>query len=335
MLQPGTERTPLHADAVAVADYYLDSHATQHLPTPPYEEGHLNIRATRPGQVRWGSLVPRGVSGLLVPVAVSSTHAGFSVIRMEPVWMALGAAAATAAHLAQATGASPEAVPVEALQAELARHDQRLAFFYDVPAGVPQPRPPVLRHQGLLRLLLRPPRRARQPLRGRRLAGSCPRSGSRPARRPRSRERGPQRRHSYGNGNGTGRVAGLRRRAAGPSLLRPAPAAAPPGHRGRLARVGRLRRHRLAAAPRRPPVGQRRGGPPGGQTAAPGPAHSRTWRRNRCGERRPPLSPPGAGKTAWAAGPTCRPCASSCATTSSRRSRDATEALPAPAGRAG
>lgn len=160
MLEPGTDHSPLHEDAVAVADYYLDSHAMQHLDVPPYEEGHLNIRATQPGQVRWGSLLPKDVTGLIVPVAVSSTHAGFSVIRMEPVWTSLGAAAATAAHLAQlmstasdAAGAdlnqapavpqsssiTPDAVPVEAIQAELARHDQRLAFFYDVPLDLHSP----------------------------------------------------------------------------------------------------------------------------------------------------------------------------------------------------
>jgi hypothetical protein len=137
LLEPGTERSPLHDDAIGVADYVIDTHPAQHVSQPPYEEGHLNLKASQPGQVRYGSLVPvdagGAVEGLLVPVAVSSTHVGFAVIRMEPVWMALGAAAGTAAHLALDTGTLPHVLPVETLQAALARRDHRLAFFHDVP----------------------------------------------------------------------------------------------------------------------------------------------------------------------------------------------------------
>jgi hypothetical protein len=143
LLEPGKERSPLHDDAVAVADYVIDSHSMQVTNTPPYEEGHLNVRSAVPGQVRFGSLVPVDadgeVGGLLVPVAVSSTHAGFSVIRMEPVWMALGAASATAAHLALERGRLPHELPVALLQAELARKDHRLAFFHDVPLELRSP----------------------------------------------------------------------------------------------------------------------------------------------------------------------------------------------------
>ena len=142
--EPGAERAPLHEDAVAVADYVLDSHATRYWPEAPYEEGHLNLSATHPGQVRYGSLVPvdaggAAVPGLLVPVALSSTHLGFAAIRMEPVWMALGAAAGAAAHLALAAGTLPDALPVDRLQAELARHDHRLGFFHDVPLDLHSP----------------------------------------------------------------------------------------------------------------------------------------------------------------------------------------------------
>jgi hypothetical protein len=142
--EPGAERAPLHADAIAVADYVLDSHAMRYWPEAPYEEGHLNLSATHPGQVRYGCLIPvdaggAAVAGLLVPVAVSATHLGFAAIRMEPVWMALGAAAGTAAHLALLADTLPDALPVERLQAELARHDHRLGFFHDVPLDAHRP----------------------------------------------------------------------------------------------------------------------------------------------------------------------------------------------------
>jgi hypothetical protein len=84
-------------------------------------------------------MLPQSVRGLLVPVAVSSTHAGFAVIRMEPVWMALGAAAATAAHLGASAGILPDALHVSHLQAALARRHHRLAFFHDVPLDAHHP----------------------------------------------------------------------------------------------------------------------------------------------------------------------------------------------------
>ncbi|MDH7571519.1 MAG: FAD-dependent oxidoreductase, partial [Armatimonadota bacterium] len=43
--------------------------------------------------------VPKGIDGLLVPVAVSATHIGLSTVRMEPTWMAMGQAAGTAAYI--------------------------------------------------------------------------------------------------------------------------------------------------------------------------------------------------------------------------------------------
>jgi hypothetical protein len=151
LLEPGHDRSPRHDDAVAVADYVIDSHPAHLTDTPPYEEGHLNVRATVPGQVRFGSLVPvdgSDVQGLLVPVALSSTHVGFAVIRMEPVWMALGAVAATAACLALDSGTLPHALPVTRLQAELARRDHRLAYFHDVPLELRSPGLQFLAAQG-------------------------------------------------------------------------------------------------------------------------------------------------------------------------------------------
>jgi hypothetical protein len=139
LLAPDAERSPLHEDAIAIADYSIDSHATARLAEPPYEEGHVNVSAAQPGQIPYGTMLPQSIRGLLVPVAVSSTHLGFAVIRMEPVWMALGAAAAVAAHLAATAGLSPDALPVPHLQAELARRGHRLAFFHDVPLDAHHP----------------------------------------------------------------------------------------------------------------------------------------------------------------------------------------------------
>jgi predicted nicotinamide N-methyase len=45
-------------------------------------------------------MVPKQVDNLILPVPVSGSHIGFSTIRMEPCWMALGQAAGVAASLA-------------------------------------------------------------------------------------------------------------------------------------------------------------------------------------------------------------------------------------------
>lgn len=138
-LAPGSERAPVHDDAVAVGDYHVDSHLVQRQqPGWPQIEGHVYLRAlSKPAHIPFGVMLPREVEGLLVPGALSATHLGFSVLRMEPPWMALGQAAGTAAHLALALDAPPAEVPVPELQRLLLEAGQVITFFYDVPGPDP------------------------------------------------------------------------------------------------------------------------------------------------------------------------------------------------------
>ena len=46
-------------------------------------------------------MLPRKLSNLLVPVALSSTHIAMSVLRMEPLWMTTGQVAGLAAAVAK------------------------------------------------------------------------------------------------------------------------------------------------------------------------------------------------------------------------------------------
>ena len=138
-LAPGSERTPSHEDAVAVGDYHVDSHVVQRQrPGWPQIEGHVYLRAlSKPAQIPFGVIVPERIRGLLVPGAMSATHLGFSVLRMEPPWMALGQAAGAAAHLALEMGVEAGDVPVAALQRMLLEAGQVISFFYDVPGPDP------------------------------------------------------------------------------------------------------------------------------------------------------------------------------------------------------
>lgn len=138
-LEPGKDRTPVHEDSVAVADYHVDSHIVHRAkPGWPQMEGHVYLRPiSKPAQVPFGIMLPEAVEGLLVPGAVSATHLGFSVLRMEPAWMALGQAAGTAARLALELGVLPSEVPVKLLQRRLIETGQVLTFFCDFPGPDP------------------------------------------------------------------------------------------------------------------------------------------------------------------------------------------------------
>jgi hypothetical protein len=61
-------------------------------------EGDFNFRPA-PFQIPYGVLVPLGFENLLASVAISASHVGFTGIRLEPTWTALGQAAGLAAHL--------------------------------------------------------------------------------------------------------------------------------------------------------------------------------------------------------------------------------------------
>ncbi|HWI61487.1 MAG TPA: FAD-dependent oxidoreductase [Symbiobacteriaceae bacterium] len=141
-LAPGLDQAPIHYDAVAMGDYHIDSHAVRKRePAGQNEalEGFMGLDwLTKTYQIPYGVMVPRQVDGLLVPVAVSATHQGFGTIRMEPVWMQLGFAAGTAAHLAIARGTSVRNLPVDQLQHELLQAGQRISYLKDVPWESPE-----------------------------------------------------------------------------------------------------------------------------------------------------------------------------------------------------
>ncbi len=71
---------------------------------------------TRPYEIPYRIMIPKRLDGVIVPVAASTTHVGFSSIRMEPTWMALGQAAGVAAHLSIQESVSPRKVPISELQ---------------------------------------------------------------------------------------------------------------------------------------------------------------------------------------------------------------------------
>lgn len=125
-------RPPLHLDSITASHYALDSHAVR-----KREEGRAHLDgffsySSQPYMVPYGVMLPKGVKGLLTPVPVSGTHIGFSTLRMEPCWMALGQAAGTAAALSSRKGVSPDELEVRLIQEQLIKDGAVLMYFRDI-----------------------------------------------------------------------------------------------------------------------------------------------------------------------------------------------------------
>ncbi len=89
-------------DPVGLAAYTMDSHhVRRHIELDGFvrNEGDVQVGGFSPYPIGYRAIVPRAdqCSNLLVPVCLSASHIAFGSIRMEPVFMALGQSAATAA----------------------------------------------------------------------------------------------------------------------------------------------------------------------------------------------------------------------------------------------
>lgn len=133
----GSHRPPVHSDSVTASHYHLDSHACRKRePNRIALEGFFSLKGTRPYTVPYGVIVPKKIDGLLTPVPVSATHIGFSTLRMEPCWMALGEAAGTAAAMCvEQPGSVPRNLDIVKLQRRLLKQGAVLIYFADIKPG--------------------------------------------------------------------------------------------------------------------------------------------------------------------------------------------------------
>jgi hypothetical protein len=106
---------------IGMGSYTMDSHNVQRYVTPEgyvQNEGDIGVKTKEPYQIAMGSVLPRQeeCSNLVVPICVSSSHIAFGSIRMEPVFMILGQAAATVACQAIDRGVAVQKVPYEVVR---------------------------------------------------------------------------------------------------------------------------------------------------------------------------------------------------------------------------
>lgn len=110
-------------DGIAMGAYALDSHVVQRVVVDGHveNEGNISIHGFDPYFIAYGSIIPKKdeITNLTVPVCVSSSHAAYGSIRMEPVFMGLGQAAGVAAYLAVKYDQSVQDINVKEIQKEL------------------------------------------------------------------------------------------------------------------------------------------------------------------------------------------------------------------------
>jgi len=131
----GGPRAKLNRDAIAIGDYSINSHGTHHLPDGSI--GGVLRQGGPPFQIPYGVLVPESVDGLLASVPISASHVGYSALRMEPAWTAMGQAAGLAAAYAVKNDLEVRDVPVRILQNILHGRGAFTIYTADVPAISP------------------------------------------------------------------------------------------------------------------------------------------------------------------------------------------------------
>lgn len=126
------QRPPVHATSITASHYALDSHAAR-----KRESGRAHLDGfisypTAVYTVPYGVIVPKEVDNLLLPVPVSGSHIGFSTLRMEPCWMALGQAAGAAASIAIDDRCGVQQVSIPKLQDRLLDEGATLFYYEDM-----------------------------------------------------------------------------------------------------------------------------------------------------------------------------------------------------------
>ena len=117
---------------IGMAAYNMDSHNVQrYIDAAGHvrNEGDVQVRVD-PYPIDYGAITPqaRHATNLLVPVALSASHIAYGSIRMEPVFMVLGQAAATAAAVAIDGGTTVQDVDYPRLRERLLADGQVLEW---------------------------------------------------------------------------------------------------------------------------------------------------------------------------------------------------------------
>ena len=118
-------------DGIATGSYGIDCHVVQMLrENDRLVPEHTRHVTNNNYDIPYRSLVPPDVENLLVPVCCSATHVAYCSLRMEPVYMMLGEAAGSAAHLALADKTGVQKVNTDRLRELLRKNGAVLDAGY-------------------------------------------------------------------------------------------------------------------------------------------------------------------------------------------------------------
>jgi len=133
-LSANFERTPIHKDSIAIADWPMDSHeCTMNRQSGSLYDGKVLLsEKTRPSQIPYRCLVPKGIDNLLVTICLSATHIGFGTIRVEPTLIQLGEVAGFASVISKEQDANVAKLETDYLQTQLVKNGFEISFFNDV-----------------------------------------------------------------------------------------------------------------------------------------------------------------------------------------------------------
>lgn len=124
-------------DPIALAAYQIDSHNCRRLVLGGrvFNEGNVEIAVAKPFPISYASIVPKRTecTNLFVPFCLSASHTAFGSIRMEPVFMALGQAAADAATLAIDSRVAVQEINYGKLKEQLLSEGQRICWPQNQP----------------------------------------------------------------------------------------------------------------------------------------------------------------------------------------------------------
>lgn len=141
MLAPGLGGAPVHADSIAMTEWYMDSHScTPARIAGALEEGKAMLhQETFPGQIPYRCLLPENMDNLLVPVCLSATHVAWGTVRLEPVFMQTGESAGLAAAMAAKSRTTPAQLDADRLVRALCERRSMVSFFNDVDVNASDP----------------------------------------------------------------------------------------------------------------------------------------------------------------------------------------------------
>lgn len=140
MTEKNCNGTIIAPDSIGMGAYTMDSHHTQRYVKDGQvkNEGDVQVGVPRPYPISYRSIVPKAgeCTNLLVPWCLSASHIAYGSIRMEPVFMALGQSAATAACFAIDDDLSVQEVPYAKLKAQMLADGQALTTGISDATGI-------------------------------------------------------------------------------------------------------------------------------------------------------------------------------------------------------